>query len=99
MIFHLMAEQTSEDEHKAWCDQELSHNNASKVDKEDKVEELTLKIDTADAFVVKLTADIAAAQAKIGEITAFMQEATEIREVGKKENAEAIADAQKAQTA
>jgi hypothetical protein len=99
MIFHLMAEQTSEDEHKAWCDQELSHNNASKVNKEEKIEELTMKIETADAYVVKLTMEIEEAQAKIAEMMAFMQEATEIREIGKKENAEAISDAQKAQAA
>jgi peptidoglycan hydrolase CwlO-like protein len=99
MIFHLMNEQTQEDEHKAWCDNELSHNNASAVDKETKIEDLTMKIDTADAFVVKLTSDISEAQDHIAMMSAFMKEATEIRSTGKKENAAAIADAQKAQSA
>jgi hypothetical protein len=94
-----MAEQTQEDEHKAWCDNELSHNNASKGKKEGKIEELTLKIDTADAYVVKLTADIEEAQGKIADMVNFMNQATEIREIGHKENDLAIADAQKAQGA
>jgi hypothetical protein len=99
MIFHLMDEQRQEDEHKDWCDQELAANNASKVDKETKIEDLTMKIDSADAFVVELSAQIGEAEAKIAEIVAYMAEATEIREIGKKENALAIADAQKAQKA
>jgi len=99
MIFHLMDEQRQEDEHKDWCDTELYHNNVSKVDKEDKISELSMKIASADAFVVKLTSDISDAQAKIAAIVAFMAEATEIREIGKKENAVAIEDAQKAQSA
>jgi hypothetical protein len=99
MIFHLMDEQRQEDEHKAWCDTELHHNNVSKVDKEDKIEDLSMKIASADAFVVKLTADIADANSKIAAIVAFMAEATEIRAIGKKENEVAIEDAQKAQSA
>jgi uncharacterized coiled-coil protein SlyX len=99
MIFHLMDEQRQEDEHKDWCDQELAHNNASKIDKEDKIDDLSNKIATADAFVVKLTSEIADANSKIAAIVAFMAEATEIRGIGKKENAVAIEDAQQAQTA
>ena len=49
MIFQLMDEQRQEDELKAWCDQELSHNNASKVDKESKINARTMKIERADA--------------------------------------------------
>merc|ERR1719450_1166333 len=99
MIFHLMDEQKQEDEHKNWCDQELAANNASKVDKETKIEDPTMKIDSADAFVVELTAQIGEAEAKIAEIVMYMKEATEIREIGKKENALAVADAVKAQKA
>lgn len=99
MIFHLMDEQRQEDEHKAWCDQELSHNNASKVDKEEKINELTLKIESADAMVVQLSSEIGAAQAHIAEIVAWMEESSEIRAIGKNENDLAIADAQKAQAA
>merc|ERR1711953_522691 len=39
------------------------------------------------------------AQEMIAKITTFMKEATEIRETGKKENAEAIKDAEDAQNA
>merc|ERR1719253_2340623 len=44
MIFRLMDEQKKEDEHKLWCDQELEKSNTSLVDKEDKYEELSTKI-------------------------------------------------------
>jgi hypothetical protein len=99
MIFHLMDEQRQEDEHKAWCDTELHINNVSKVDKETKIADLTMKIDSADAFVVELTAQIGEAEAHIADIVAYMKEATEIREIGKKENKLAIDDAKKAQSA
>merc|ERR1719359_62193 len=99
MIFHLQADQTDEDKHKAWCDQEISKTNTSRENKEEKVEELTSKIDAAEATVQELTQDIADAQEMVAKITAFVEESTEIREIGKKENAKAIKDAQDAQDA
>jgi hypothetical protein len=99
MIFRLMNEQTDEDNHKHWCDQEISKTNTSRSQKEDKVEELTGKIDLADAHAAQLTEDITAADEMVAKITAFVAEATEIRKVGKQENAVAIKDAQDAQTA
>jgi chromosome segregation ATPase len=99
MIFRLMNEQTDEDNHKHWCDQEISKTNTSRSDKENKVEELTAKIDEADAHAGQLTEDITAADEMVAKITAFVAEATEIRKVGKKENALAMKDAQDAQTA
>merc|ERR1712010_128454 len=47
----------------------------------------------------ELSEDIEDAQKMIAKITGFMKEATEIRETGKKENAEAIKDAEDAQNA
>merc|ERR1719221_1702836 len=99
MIFHLQAEQTDEDNHKAWCDQEISKTNTSRSNKEDKIEELTSKIEAAAATVADLTQDIADATEMIDKINAFVAESKEIRATGKRENTAAIKDAQQAQTA
>jgi DNA repair exonuclease SbcCD ATPase subunit len=99
MIFRLMAEQTEEDKHKKWCDQELAMTEAMKDDKDDKLEELDAKLKTETAGVAQLTEDVKAADAMINKIVASMQQATEIRNAGKQENMEAIADAEEAQKA
>merc|ERR1719313_1548184 len=99
MIFRLMAEQKDEDDHKNWCDLELEKTNSSKINKEDKIEALTAKIDDAQATIQKLMEDIKAANEMIAAIDAHVAEATEIREIGKKENELALADAQSAQKA
>jgi len=99
MIFRLMAEQKDEDEHKLWCDQELEKTNTSIADKEDKIQELTVKIDEASAKIQKLAEDIHEAQETIANIDSYIKEATEIRKVGHKENAVATKDAQDAQAA
>jgi len=99
MIFRLMAEQKDEDDHKNWCDLELSKTNASKVDKEDKVSELSAKIDEATATIQQLTVEIKEDQEMVSAITSHMKEAEEIRQTGKKENQVSVDDAQAAQTA
>merc|ERR1719172_344790 len=99
MIFRLMAEQKDEDDHKNWCDLELEKTNSSKINKEDKIEALSAKIDDAQATIQKLLEDIKAANEMIADIDAHVAEGTEIREIGKKENALALADAESAQKA
>lgn len=99
MIFRLMAEQKDEDDHKNWCDQEISKTEKSIENKEDKVEELSAKIEDSEGTIAELTEDIKDAQEKIAEIVAFMSEAKEIRKEGNTENKIAIKDAQDAQTA
>jgi len=99
MIFRLMDEQKQEDEHKDWCDQELKKTNVMKDDKEDKVAELKAAIAKEVAAVAKLTAEITSATEMMSDIVAFKKEATEIREVGKKENKLAIDDAETGQKA
>merc|ERR1719265_2554332 len=69
------------------------------VDKSDKISDLNAEIQLQKATVQKLTDDIAAAQKMISDINTFMKEATEIREVGKKENAISIKDSMDAQKA
>jgi len=99
MIFRLQAEQTDEDKHKAWCDLELDKSEKSKDDKNDKIDDLTRKIKAADAKVATLNNEIKDADKMVADITAFEEEATEIRTIGKKENAISIKDAMEAQTA
>jgi len=99
MIFRLMAEQKDEDEHKHWCDLELEKTSVSIDDKQDKMDDLQAKIDDAEATVGELTEEIKAADEMVAEIVSFMKEATEIREVGKKENDLAIKDSQDSQEA
>jgi hypothetical protein len=99
MIFRLMDEQKKEDEHKAWCDQELEKTDVMKADKEDKIADLSAEIKAQTAAVSQLTEDIKASEEMIAEIVGFEKEATEVRQIGKKENKEAIADATEAQKA
>merc|ERR1719491_178989 len=98
MIFRLMDEQKQEDEHKHWCDQEISKTDTMKENKEDKIKDLKAEIKVETAEVSKLTNEIAAAEKMISDIKTFVKEATEIRQTGKKENALATKDAQDAQT-
>jgi len=99
MIFRLMDEQKQEDEHKLWCDQEISKTDAMKVDKNDKIKDLKAEIKLEKAKVGVLTTEIADAEKMISDIDTFVKEATEIRQTGKKENALAIKDSETAQTA
>jgi len=99
MIFRLMDEQKQEDEHKLWCDQEISKTDAMKVDKNDKIKDLKAEIKLENGKVGVLTTEIADAEKMISDIDSFVKEATEIRQTGKKENALAIKDSETAQTA
>jgi DNA repair exonuclease SbcCD ATPase subunit len=99
MIFRLMDEQKKEDEHKHWCDQEIKKTETMKEDKDDKIKDLTAEIKVENAAVSKLTNEIAEAEKMIGDIVAFMNEATDIRNIGKKENAHSIKDSEEAQRA
>ena len=69
MIFHLMAEQKDEDDHKNWCDMELEKSNTSKDDKDNKMELLNAKIATAEAEVADLTKGIAEDDESASDIT------------------------------
>jgi len=97
MIFRLMDEQKQEDEHKLWCDQEIEKTETMKEDKEEKIKDLKAEIKVETAAVQTLTEEIGEAEKMISDIVAFMAEATEIRETGKKENALAIKDSKDAQ--
>jgi hypothetical protein len=99
MIFRLMAEQTDEDKHKKWCDQEISVSETSRDDKADKIKSLEAKKKDAKAHSDELVLKIKDLDKKVADLAEFMADATEIRNEGKKENELAIKDAESAQAA
>jgi len=99
MIFRLMHEQKEEDEHKHWCDMEISTSETSKSDKEDKEKSLDADIKDAKAHADELVIKIKDLDEKVVKLTEFMTEATDLRKDGKKENTLAIKDAEAAQAA
>jgi chromosome segregation ATPase len=99
MVFRLMAEQKDEDDHKNWCDREVSKTEDMVTHLEDKIDELDTKMDAETAAIGQLGEDITEADDMIVTITEFMNEATEVRQEGKKENKVAMKDAQDAQSA
>jgi len=97
MIFRLADEQKQEDDHKKWCDLEESKTNSSINDKTEKIEELTSRIDEAQARAALLQSQITEASEMVSDIVQHVAEATEIRETGKQENKLAVKDAADAQ--
>jgi len=99
MIFVLMDEQKQEDEHKHWCDQEIEKSETMVEKRQQRIDDLVKSIDIEKAKVAELTKNIAHDDELIADIVDWMSEATEIRKTGHKENALAVKDAEKAQTA
>merc|ERR1719456_1368139 len=64
-----------------------------------RIDDLVKSIDIEKAKVGELTENIAHDDKMIADIVDFMSEATDIRKTGHKENALAVKDAEKAQTA
>jgi len=99
MIFHLMSEQTDEDNHKNWCDKELETTTMMQADKNATKERLQASIDELSAEIESLDAAIKENTAAIAEIDAMIEEETGIRAESKAENEATIRDAENAQTA
>merc|ERR1719183_1679022 len=99
MVQRLMSEQTDEDNHKNWCDEELHHSNVSKSDKTEKHAMLTAKIDADTATAEVRTQEIEENAQMLAALAQHVAEATEIRQTGKSENKHAMKDSQDAQTA
>jgi hypothetical protein len=99
MVFRLMAEGKDEDDHKNWCDLEMSKTNTSRNDKTDKITNLGLKIEEKTASAAQLMTEATEASEMAAKLAAHVAEATEIRQAGKAENSLAVKDAKKAQDA
>merc|ERR1719261_1664787 len=91
MVFRLMAEQKDEDDHKKWCDMELTKSTDSRDEKDEKMEMLNAKIAAANAAIADLTEKIAENDAAVSNIEMYIQEETDLRNANNAENA-AIAD-------
>merc|ERR1719146_635234 len=99
MIFHLMDEQKNEDEHKHWCDKEITNTELMITEKTDKSND-------ADSTITQLAEKIQALKNGIKDNQKFIATTeeeiaarTEDRAADKKENEATIADAEDAQTA
>ena len=99
MVFHLMSEQKDEDDHKNWCDTEISKTNKMKSDKEDTEAALTSDINSLTAEIDQLGRDIAANEQSVAGLEADVEAETDQRNEEKAENSATVKDAQEAQTA
>merc|ERR1719405_357107 len=97
MIFRLMREQKDEDDHKNWCDKELTTTNQTIDDKNTKKEELQTSIDSLTAQIATLEADIKQNTIDISAMESAI--AIEDRQAESAENKATIKDAQDAQNA
>jgi hypothetical protein len=99
MIFHLIDEQKNEDEHKHWCDKEITNTELM-------IKEKTEKSEDADSTITQLAEKIQNLKNGINDNNAFVATTedeiasrTEDRAADKKENSATIKDAEDAQTA
>jgi len=99
MVFRLMKEQKDEDDHKNWCDKELTTTNQTIDEKTTKKEELQTSIDSLTAQIASLDADIKKNTVDISEMESAIATAVEDRQAESAENKATIKDAQDAQNA
>merc|ERR1719478_989568 len=99
MIFHLMDEQKNEDEHKHWCDKEITNTELMIKEKTEKsndadstITQLAEKIQSLKNGITANQDDVALSEKEISDRTAD-------RAAAKAENAATIKDAEDAQTA
>merc|ERR1719463_1016727 len=99
MVFRLMKEQKDEDDHKNWCDKELTTTNQTIDEKTTKKEELQTSIDSLTAQIASLEADIKKNTIDISTMESAIATAVEDRQAESAENKATIKDAQDAQNA
>mmetsp|Transcript_39403 Transcript_39403/g.73143 ORF Transcript_39403/g.73143 Transcript_39403/m.73143 type:complete len:666 (+) Transcript_39403:60-2057(+) len=99
LIARLMEEASAESDHKAWCDEELATNAATRKEKTNQVATLQAEADELQATIDKLTQEMTELAAGVAALDAAMAENTEMRTAEKETNTKTIADAKEAQTA
>jgi len=99
MIWRLKKEQREENEHKEWCDTEIAKTDKKIGVQEAKRDDLTDKIQFENGKVTLLKQEIGQLKDDISDLISQIKEETEIRKIGKKENALATADAIKGEDA
>merc|ERR1719207_36837 len=98
MIFHLMDEQKNEDEHKHWCDKEITNTELMIKEKTEKSADSDSTITQLAEKIQDLKNGIEANQKFIAETEDEISSRTEDRAADKKENQATIDDAEDAQT-
>jgi len=96
MVEKLLEEQAEEAEHKTWCDGELTKTKKSLASKESKMEDISTKIEKAQATSAKLEEQVKALASELADMDTQDKEATEMRQ---KENAEFVAQKKDLQAA
>merc|ERR1719482_233986 len=99
MIFHLMDEQKNEDEHKHWCDKEITNTELMIKEKTEKSADSDSTITQLAEKIQDLKNGIEANHKFIAETEEEISSRTEDRAADKKENQATIDDAEDAQTA
>merc|ERR1719281_788682 len=99
MIFHLMDEQKNEDEHKHWCDKEITNTELMITEKTDKSNDADTTITQLAEKIQSLKNGIEENQKFVADTEAEITSRTEDRAADKKENEATIKDAEDAQTA
>jgi chromosome segregation ATPase len=99
MIFHLIDEQKNEDEHKHWCDKEITNTELMIKEKTEKSEDADSTITQLAEKIQNLKNGIKENQDFIAETTEEIATRTEDRAEDKKENEATIKDAEDAQAA
>merc|ERR1719163_1531908 len=99
MIFHLMDEQKNEDEHKHWCDKELTNTDLMIKEKTEKKNDADATITQLAEKIQNLKNGITENQDAVAAAETEISERTEARADEKAENTATIKDAEDAQSA
>merc|ERR1719456_1092450 len=86
MVFRLMAEQKDEDDHKKWCDMELTKSTDSRDAKEANMEMVDAKIASANAAIAELTEKISENDQAEADLVTYITQETTLRNENSAEN-------------
>eukprot|EP00930_Biecheleria_cincta_P083447 TRINITY_DN73019_c0_g1_i1.p1 TRINITY_DN73019_c0_g1~~TRINITY_DN73019_c0_g1_i1.p1 ORF type:complete len:705 (-),score=230.26 TRINITY_DN73019_c0_g1_i1:94-2151(-) len=99
LIAKKQAQGSAETTKQAWCEGELSGNNATRTGKTDELEGLQAGVDKLQATIQQIGDEVVDLKQQVSEMRTEMSEATSIRQKEKNENVATIADAKAAQAA
>jgi len=99
LISKLKAQEAEEEDHKKWCDDELSKNKKTRTEKSKEVETLTSTVDELESRLAVLKKDLVGLSKDIANINGEVAEASEARAKEKDINEATIVEAVTGQTA
>merc|ERR1719262_655672 len=79
MIERLLKEAAEEAAHKAWCDEQMAETKEKKEKLTGIVEDLTTKLDKANAQIAKLTEELATLQSELAALAKLQMEMDKMR--------------------